>query len=194
MRKWTKLLDAKVTQFGEHSIIKTVLGWKPVDHRDFATLTTSMNAYEGQVLALLLVMWDGFWHYVALQQVVFVDAEPLQNSGEDCWEECEQRGGYCDWCGAGNGCCRVAAKHDPPECKSANFGSFKHHHCVDFSRHQGAICIIKNWGKYQQVPCARLGEITRSAIVLEFAADGHKGVDERQVALIKQAWKDSEEY
>ena len=25
---------------------------------------------------------------------------------EDCWGHCGSRGGYCDWCGVGNACCR----------------------------------------------------------------------------------------
>eukprot|EP00931_Biecheleriopsis_adriatica_P047494 TRINITY_DN27387_c0_g3_i1.p1 TRINITY_DN27387_c0_g3~~TRINITY_DN27387_c0_g3_i1.p1 ORF type:complete len:513 (+),score=65.62 TRINITY_DN27387_c0_g3_i1:49-1539(+) len=54
---------------------------------------------------------------------------PLQNAGDDCWLFCGLAGGYCDWCGAGNACCRRGSEHDPLECRGTN-GTSDHHECV----------------------------------------------------------------
>ena len=44
----------------------------------------------------------------------------LEHVGEDCFDECGQRGGFCRWCGtiAGASCCHGSgeAEEDPPEC------------------------------------------------------------------------------
>merc|ERR1712107_404247 len=38
-------------------------------------------------------------------------AEALKHGGEDCWDNCGQTEGYCDWCGVGNACVSIASKH-----------------------------------------------------------------------------------
>jgi len=56
---------------------------------------------------------------------------PSLRSGEDCWLICGKAGGYCDWCGSGNACCRQGSTSDPAECRGVtNFTSKSHHECV----------------------------------------------------------------
>lgn len=54
----------------------------------------------------------------------------LPHRGENCWENCENMAGYCDWCGEGNACCRRGHAGDPAECEGVVFTSGKHHECV----------------------------------------------------------------
>lgn len=46
---------------------------------------------------------------------------PLQHYALNCWYSCGQRAGTCNYCGAGNACCKYRNPTDPPECKSATF-------------------------------------------------------------------------
>lgn len=55
---------------------------------------------------------------------------PLQHAGQDCWDSCNQTGGFCAHCGAGNACCRKGFAQNPSECKAAmNYLTIKHE-CV----------------------------------------------------------------
>merc|ERR1719277_2058290 len=55
----------------------------------------------------------------------------IQHEGENCWGQCEGKGGTCPWCGTGV-CCHSSGIHaaDPAECNGVthNFGDF--HACV----------------------------------------------------------------
>eukprot|EP00931_Biecheleriopsis_adriatica_P076728 TRINITY_DN5040_c0_g1_i1.p1 TRINITY_DN5040_c0_g1~~TRINITY_DN5040_c0_g1_i1.p1 ORF type:complete len:744 (-),score=128.33 TRINITY_DN5040_c0_g1_i1:19-2229(-) len=56
----------------------------------------------------------------------------LTNAGDDCWEACGHKSGYCNYCGVGHACCREHfTEDDAPECKSGVTGfSTWHHECV----------------------------------------------------------------
>mmetsp|Transcript_65556 Transcript_65556/g.166122 ORF Transcript_65556/g.166122 Transcript_65556/m.166122 type:complete len:604 (-) Transcript_65556:6-1817(-) len=41
-----------------------------------------------------------------------VYVEHLRGEGENCWDQCGQKGGYCDWCGIGNVCCAPNGEGD----------------------------------------------------------------------------------
>mmetsp|Transcript_59663 Transcript_59663/g.106050 ORF Transcript_59663/g.106050 Transcript_59663/m.106050 type:complete len:480 (-) Transcript_59663:68-1507(-) len=76
----------------------------------------------------------------------------LLHEGEDCWKPCNNISGDCEWCGAGNACCRYRAKSDPPECKGAVFTTYSHHTCVVPSeshavKHHGQDCYFACSGK-----------------------------------------------
>ncbi|CAE7383406.1 LIP [Symbiodinium pilosum] len=58
-----------------------------------------------------------------------VPHSPVLHSGEDCWLYCGKAGGFCDWCGAGNACCRNGYENDPLECHGALANS-SHHVCT----------------------------------------------------------------
>jgi len=52
----------------------------------------------------------------------------------NCWEACGSRGGYCEFCGEGNACCRSGSRMDPPECRDARFPRLQgkgHHQCIE---------------------------------------------------------------
>jgi len=55
----------------------------------------------------------------------------LENAGENCWVPCGTTGGYCDWCGTGNACCR-AGFNDPAECGEGSHPDSppNYHSCV----------------------------------------------------------------
>merc|ERR1711879_549007 len=40
----------------------------------------------------------------------------LKHIGEDCWEHCRQKEGYCDWCGVGNVCAATALDSSKYQC------------------------------------------------------------------------------
>lgn len=73
---------------------------------------------------------------VLVAALVFASAEAEEeqevlHSGEDCWSSCNNEGGWCDWCGAGNACCRWGWLDYPPECKQAvDFPVQGYHTCV----------------------------------------------------------------
>eukprot|EP00931_Biecheleriopsis_adriatica_P029353 TRINITY_DN1743_c0_g1_i1.p1 TRINITY_DN1743_c0_g1~~TRINITY_DN1743_c0_g1_i1.p1 ORF type:complete len:2698 (+),score=678.60 TRINITY_DN1743_c0_g1_i1:54-8147(+) len=57
--------------------------------------------------------------------------EPLKNIGKDCWVPCEEKSGYCDFCGQGNACCRQDQSEDAPsECRNIQSFTTWHHECV----------------------------------------------------------------
>lgn len=56
---------------------------------------------------------------------------PLQNLGKDCWKECNNNSGFCEFCGRGNACCRKNFDKDTPlECKDIPTFLTWHHECV----------------------------------------------------------------
>jgi len=58
-------------------------------------------------------------------------ALPLQNIGLDCWYECKQRSGFCEFCGVGNACCREGYDADSPkECQGNVHFTTWHHECI----------------------------------------------------------------
>jgi len=62
--------------------------------------------------------------------------EALQHAGVDCFYNCWKTPGFCNWCGAGNACCRAGDKDaDPKECMGPliyqSNGQF--HECVKAS-------------------------------------------------------------
>jgi len=55
----------------------------------------------------------------------------VKHQGQDCWKQCNSTGGYCDWCGQRNACCRKGQVSDPAECRMAlYFPTDKTHTCV----------------------------------------------------------------
>ncbi|CAK9073775.1 Mono- and diacylglycerol lipase (MDGL), partial [Durusdinium trenchii] len=58
---------------------------------------------------------------------------PVQHEHEDCWIYCGKAGGFCDWCGAGNACCKAGYEFDPIECRGAKNASDQHHVCTALS-------------------------------------------------------------
>ena len=53
----------------------------------------------------------------------------VANVGKDCWWECEQKSGFCNFCGAGNACCREGEK-GPAECQGEIRFQTWHHECI----------------------------------------------------------------
>jgi len=41
----------------------------------------------------------------------------LEHVGEDCMASCNNKAGFCDWCGHGNACCKKDGESSPDECK-----------------------------------------------------------------------------
>ncbi|CAE7914455.1 unnamed protein product, partial [Symbiodinium necroappetens] len=54
----------------------------------------------------------------------------VKHSGQDCLPHCKGAG-TCDWCGAGNACCRQGSTGDPKEC----------HGVQSFSRSNSHVCV-----------------------------------------------------
>lgn len=54
----------------------------------------------------------------------------VANYGKDCWWECQQKSGYCGFCGAGNACCREGEKDGPSECQGDIRFQTWHHECI----------------------------------------------------------------
>jgi len=69
----------------------------------------------------------------------------LQHAGEDCMPTCS-KAGYCDWCGAGNACCKEEGDSSPAECK-ARMSDFKteKHECVAIATGQTATMDYKGY-------------------------------------------------
>ena len=60
-----------------------------------------------------------------------VAAPNLQNIGLDCWYECKQKSGFCDYCGLGNACCRNGYQAESPkECQGNLKFTTWHHECI----------------------------------------------------------------
>ncbi|CAE7445884.1 Esyt3 [Symbiodinium sp. CCMP2456] len=57
-------------------------------------------------------------------------ALPLQNIGLDCWYECKQTSGFCEFCGVGNACCREGYADSPKECQGNVHFTTWHHECI----------------------------------------------------------------
>eukprot|EP00440_Ansanella_granifera_P068673 gb/GFBE01074492.1/.p1 GENE.gb/GFBE01074492.1/~~gb/GFBE01074492.1/.p1 ORF type:complete len:1232 (+),score=158.31 gb/GFBE01074492.1/:1-3696(+) len=67
-------------------------------------------------------------HYVCVQPAHSI---AQQHRGQDCWEPCNKKSGYCGWCGESMACCRKGAQNDPFEC----FG------VTEFSRDDRHVCV-----------------------------------------------------
>jgi len=53
-----------------------------------------------------------------------------EHLGEDCWWECNEKSGYCDWCGASNACCSSGDSSEPAECAGAAELVTALHECI----------------------------------------------------------------
>lgn len=60
----------------------------------------------------------------------FIAHEAVQHVGQDCWEACDKKGGFCAWCGSGNACCRSGWALNPAECVGVSGYRTKKHECV----------------------------------------------------------------
>merc|ERR1719446_118831 len=70
----------------------------------------------------------------------------LQNAGKDCMASCNNKAGYCDWCGVGNACCKKGAEGNPDECKGAmSEYTTEAHECVAIATGQTATMDYKGY-------------------------------------------------
>jgi len=69
----------------------------------------------------------------------------LEHMGEDCMPSCKTAG-YCDWCGAGNACCKKDGDASPDECKGTmtDYKTDKHE-CVAIATGQTATMDWKGY-------------------------------------------------
>ena len=68
---------------------------------------------------------------VAAAAAATVASQSLVNIGKDCFWECDEKSGFCPFCGNGNACCRRDYSADAPqECKGALTFTTWHHECV----------------------------------------------------------------
>lgn len=73
-------------------------------------------------------------------------AQAVKNPGVDCFSHCGNKGGLCDWCGAGNACCRYDFL-DAEECsRSTGFTSTDHHECVALEQEKPTL----NWNMLER--------------------------------------------
>ena len=101
-----------------------------------------------------------------------VAAPFLQNIGQDCWYECKQTSGFCDFCGRGNACCRKSYGADSPkECRGNLSFTTWHHECVVPDHSQSGMA-------YQQVAHA-----AEAAAVSAAAAGAAAGAQAHQAAV-----------
>jgi len=78
--------------------------------------------------------FSGTEQHECVQVQVPAPQVPLQHASEDCWIYCGKAGGFCDWCGGGNACCKDGHDSDPIECRGAlNASHKKHHICTSLS-------------------------------------------------------------
>lgn len=54
----------------------------------------------------------------------------VSNFGKDCWSECGQKSGFCNYCGGGNACCRHDETEGPKECQGPIHFYTWHHECI----------------------------------------------------------------
>ena len=59
-----------------------------------------------------------------------VGGHMVANVGKDCWWECGQKSGYCDYCGSGNACCKQGDEGAPGECQGELGFHTWHHECI----------------------------------------------------------------
>lgn len=76
----------------------------------------------------------------------------LLHKGENCWDSCNNMAGDCQWCGAGNACCKDGAHTDPPECSGVSYHTSQFYTCVTPARpyavkHFGQDCFLACNGK-----------------------------------------------
>eukprot|EP00933_Yihiella_yeosuensis_P055621 TRINITY_DN5446_c0_g3_i1.p1 TRINITY_DN5446_c0_g3~~TRINITY_DN5446_c0_g3_i1.p1 ORF type:complete len:1148 (+),score=179.25 TRINITY_DN5446_c0_g3_i1:19-3462(+) len=75
---------------------------------------------------------------------VGVEFVPLgATSNIDCWALCQQRSGWCSWCGSGMACCRKGHPGEASEC--LGFGGDLDHRCVRIPAQASSRCGGENW-------------------------------------------------
>lgn len=57
-------------------------------------------------------------------------AHMVSNFGKDCYYDCGKKSGFCDFCGAGNACCRHDEINGPQECGGSVHFYTWHHECI----------------------------------------------------------------
>lgn len=110
--------------------------------------------------AMSVSHWSNSWQPLLSTLEVPAKAHEVQHEKEDCYLPCNG-GGHCDWCGAGNACCRYDFKPDPKECLRALHFSMPYQHvCVKldeekpkkagflqsakFDRHEMCSCLANS--------------------------------------------------
>lgn len=92
--------------------------------------------------AISVSHWAASWQPQLSTLEVEGKAHTVQHPLEDCFTQCGG-GGYCDWCGRGNACCRyqfVYIQEDPKECERAiHFSMPKNHVCVALEKEEGFV-------------------------------------------------------
>ena len=57
--------------------------------------------------------------------------QPLQHTGKDCWSSCDNKQGWCPWCGSRGMCCtQKVGWTDTTNGCDGTFGGLKEHECV----------------------------------------------------------------
>mmetsp|Transcript_113875 Transcript_113875/g.322072 ORF Transcript_113875/g.322072 Transcript_113875/m.322072 type:complete len:410 (-) Transcript_113875:157-1386(-) len=54
---------------------------------------------------------------------------PVVNTGKDCYDACGKAGGFCNFCGPGNACCKAGVE-DARECRVTQGFTTDHYECV----------------------------------------------------------------
>ena len=62
----------------------------------------SLSLFFKQVVNILMMNANWF----TFDSMIFYLIDPLEHSGESCWNKCNQQEGSCKWCGADGMCCR----------------------------------------------------------------------------------------
>ena len=71
---------------------------------------------------------DGTFGGSARHECALKPAE-LQNTGKDCWYECNSKQGLCSWCGTKGMCCKKGFLDTSNGC-DGTFGGSARHECV----------------------------------------------------------------
>ena len=59
----------------------------------------------------------------------FIQGSGIDNSGRECWSNCNKSNGKCSWCGSKGVCCRKGVRVVGTEC-DGEIGGDGHHRCV----------------------------------------------------------------
>ena len=95
-------------------------------HHRVAAYSSHLSYFRNRSVATTLISEILHQRSAGYQQP---EVLPLLHEGADCWRDCGNTAGYCDWCGAGNACCRGSGDRDPAECHSVATG-LSFHSCV----------------------------------------------------------------